>query len=600
VCLDDLPRNTALLLETTNPAVLQGMDRFRLDALRKTLADRARNNGLVIVVDQLPTAFPRERLDLTCAWTLTWAEDLRAVQRVILARHLRYHVALAGDEPGSAEALQDRLKEFAELDAILGEPLDMGALAELASQFEPVLRGAASAQQALARLDARAADDVRAWFESPTHNLEHKTLLVAAAAFNGALVQEVEQAALRLQAILGVAQRNEETRPVPVPPVDPFATGNSRSRRLQEINAQVAEVTIEDGHYGATSGQALQLRNRTWQKAVLYYVWDELPGLQQPLIEWLRQYGARGNLRMGQRAAAALGALGRRDFPLVESEVLRSWAKSYQPQERESAGQVLAITMWDEKQSGASARLLAHWAGQQTNPRLQWTAAAAYAAYGGLAGLRYPQQTLAALRMVAENSLQQPGLIEPLVRALSAAYLAGQSAPDRRLAVLQTLAEWSDPTRDHDGDPARRKAAARAALAAFWALLWPTPGDPGWRQALADARIPGTPQELTVALLRRSLNFRLPKDLLRPGDGLHPRDIARAGLAALIVEARRAADDRLLGDLEELFHALTVACRARDAATGSEEMARLRYFAQDAADWNEARKVAPELVAQFL
>lgn len=595
VRLDELPRYTALLLETTNPAAFQGMDRFRLDALSKILADRARNNGLVIVVGELPTAFPRAKLDVTCPWTLSWTEDLRTVQRTILARHLRYHLARVGDESGIAETLPDRLQEFAELEVVLGEPLEMDALAELALLFEPVLRGTVSPQEALARLDTRAAQDVRAWFESPTHSLEHKTLLVAAAAFNGALVQEVEQAALRLQALLGAAQRNEETRPAATPPADPFAAGNSRSRRLQEINAELVEVTVDGGHYGPTGGQALQLRNPAWQKAVLYYVWDELPGLQQPLIDWLRQYGAGGNMRMGRRAAAALGALGRRNFPVIESEVLRSWAKSYQRQERENAGQVLAITMWDEKQSGASARLLANWAGQRTNPRLQWTAAAAC---GGLAGLRYPQQTLAALYVVAENTLRQPALLEPLVQALRTAYLAGQAAPDRRQAVLQTLVQWSDPA--GAGDPAQRKAVARAALAAFWMLLWPAPGDPGWRQALADARTPGAPQELTVTLLRRSLNFRLPKDLLRPGDELHPRNIAREGLATLIVEVRRAEDEQLAGDLEELIHALTASCRAHGAATGSEEMERLRYFAQNATDWNEARKVAPELVAQFL
>lgn len=569
---DDLPAHTALLLETPGGAALQGLTAFQLNALERVLSPLERNNALVIITDRLPAPFPATHNHLLQAWDWRWPGDATEIQRKIVDNHIRYFTCNDADYNGTIVPQLEQLAALAPLNELLAETLPPGQLADLAELLLPVLRGEQTVEQALAQLHQRAIRDVEAWFEA-SHEAELENLLIAAAVFNGAAYADVSQAAEALETLLPKAK--EPLPPAwsakrePPPPSSRFGRSDPRQKRLAAIHASLASLP-QQTHYGEVLQDAIQLDNSAWQEAVLRFVW-EFDEMRQPLLDWLKRYGAHPRHSLRTRAAAAIGALARHHFASIEADVLRQWAGSPDANMRRSAAQVLGITIWDEAHSAAAARLLHYWAGQNDQPRWQWTAAAAYA---GLAGPRYPAQTLSDLRLIAANSHHHPALLDPLFRALLNAYAAAQGLPDRRLAVLDELAGWP---RQEAGDRRQKEpafAVRRVAVLAFWIMLWPDAHDPVWRLLLADAGAAGLYQDRVVALMREALNFRQPKGSVF--DSLHPRKMALEGLERLVVEVVRLGDSAQMTQLENLLTALIDTSARADPA----EVDRLNYQAE--------------------
>lgn len=590
---DELPADTALLLETPTGSALAGLTRFQLDALSGVLGPDRRNNALVIVAEQLPSGLPREAGRNLLAWRLQWPDDPPAARRSVLAQHMRY---LAQDSgwPDDLIAQIDQLVADPTLAALLAEEVAPGQLADLAELLLPVLQGSLSTEQALARFGQHAAEEVRRWFEQG-YSADLESLLIAAAAFSGAPYAAVNEAAQtlasRLQPEAALAKPEEK----PAQPASLIAGRNPRRRQLEAIHARLTPTALRS-HYGDVQEEVVELENPAWQEAVLRYMW-EFDDLRPPLLEWLQVYGVYGNHHLRTRAAAAIGALARDSFSLVEEQVLRRWADSADPNVRRSAAQILGITIWDETHSAASARLLHYWASQSDKPRWQWTAAAAYA---GLAGPRYPQQTLADLKLISERTHLHPALLDPLFRALVNFYAAAQGMPDRRLVLLQELAAWSVHEPAGKQDRASSRAVQRTAVLGFWVMLWPQRDDPVWSLLLADAGAPGAAQEMSVQLMRRALNFRQPQGSF--ADDLHPRRLALDGLHRLVLHvARLPRPDQVVQpqepdqaeQLKSLLKALTVACRQADM----DEWDRLRYAAEQ---WQDAQKEASQFLDTIL
>lgn len=582
---DQLPAGTALLLETPAGGSLAGLSAFQLDHLLRQLSTTARNNGLVIVTEQPPLALAQSRPDLLCPWQAEWPGDRTAVQWNLLERHLLY---LSKDDGVAPELLAAQLAAWrghAGVSALLAQRLMPHQVAELADALLPALTGVYDLDQALARHAAQVTVAVQHWFADAAHPLERKTLLVAAAVFNGALADEVDQAAGELLAEIAPA-----AKPADAAAPDPFAAGATRSARYAAIGARLVSTPLQGLHYGATTGLALRLDNEAWQKAVLDHLWAEYGGLREPVLAWLERHALYGSQRQRVRAAAALGGLARLNFPLIEARILRQWANSSDPNARRAAGQVLGITMWDEQHTAASTGLLRHWAGLD-NWRCRWTAAAAC---GGLAGLRHPQQALELLAPIADAAVAQPQLLSPLTEAIVKLYIAVRADPPRRSALIHTLRTWSE---DRAGEQRTREQAfarRRAAVICFWALLWPATDDPAWRQVVEDMAVRAAPVQVDgVALLRASLNFRQPRDSVR--DALHPRRLAADGLRALVGGIAAERDEGFMAAGEGLLQALVRACRAADAAQGADEWAQLRHIAEG---WE--RLSAPEESLQKL
>lgn len=564
----DLPEQTALLLESADGGALDGLNRFQLDVLCNALDPTGRHNALVVVTERLPAGFPRDYQHLALEWRLSWSGDVLATQREVLARHVRYLTYYAPDYQDVIEPQLRRLETFAPLSQLLEEELTPSELADLAGLLAPALRSEITVEQALAGLGQRAYRDVEAWFNLG-HPREIENLLIAAAVFSGAPYSDVREAARLLETHLQPATAEKPGDEKVTRPASRFAGRDTRRAQLEAIQARPASASRHT-HYGEILDDAIELKNPAWQEAVLRFIWDD-PEFGGRALAWLMAYGGHPNHHLRTRAAAAIGALARRSFSTVEADILRAWAASSDANTRRSAAQVLGITIWDEAFGAASARLLHYWASQADQPRWQWTAAAAYA---GLAGPRYPEQTLADLRLIARNSLSNPGLLEPLLRAVWTFYATAQTLPERRLALLEELAAWSAEPPPDRKDNDHTFALRRVAALAFWAMLWPERDDPVWQLLLADAGVPGAPQALAVQLMRRSFNFRQPRRAA--SDAAHPRRLALEGLRDLIQEVSRQREGEQLACLEGLLTALVTACRA----AGPDEVERLRYHAE--------------------
>lgn len=578
---DDLPAQTALLLESADGRALEGLGRFHLDALCAALDPAGRNNALAVVTEQLPNAFPADHRHLALAWCLPWADDARSRQHEALARHIRYLAFYAADYAEVIQPRLDRLGESAALGRLLKEDLSAGQLAELAALLIPALRGEISMEEAIAGLEGQAHRDVAAWFYAG-HPLETENLLIAAAAFSGVSFQEIRQAARSLEAHLQPEKSAKPADEKPARPASRFGGREDRQALLEAIQARIVSSS-RNTHYGEVLEDAIELRNPAWQEAVLRFLWQD-PEYGDRVLAWLKSYGGHPNHHLRTRAAAAIGALARHGFSAIEADILRAWAASPDANTRRSAAQVLGIAIWDERLSAAAAGLLHYWAGQPDQPRWQWTAAAAYA---GLAGPRYPAQTMADLKLIGHNSLEYPALLEPLLRAMLTFYATARDLPERRLALLEELASWSAESPADKKDALEAIALRRVAALAFWHMLWPERDDPVWRLLLSDIAAPGPAQDLALQIMRRSLAFRLPPRLAE--DGLHPRRIALEGLRSLIGYVARQRDAEEAAHLEGLLKALVRACRAADP----DEVERLRYHADR---WREALPEAQDLL----
>ncbi len=564
---DELPEQTALLLECADSGALEGLTRFNLDALCNALDPTGRNNALVVVTERLPTSFPHDYRHLTLAWRLPWAGPDVTRQHEALSRHVR---CLTLHDPDYADVIApglQRLLDNASVKQLLAEELSPGQLADLAGLLAPALRGQISIEQAVAGLAQRAYSDVEAWFRS-SHSCEIENLLIAAAVFNGAPYNDVRAAARTLETYLQPEAVQESAGEKPAQPASRFAGRESRRAQLEAIQARPA-TAVRRTHYGEILDDAIELKNPAWQEAVLRFLWDD-PEFGGRVLAWLKAYGGHPNHHLRTRAAAAIGALARLSFSTVEADILRPWATSRDENTRRSAAQVLGITIWDETLSAPSARLLHYWASQADQPRWQWTAAAAYA---GLAGPRYPEQTLADLKLIGRSTLEIAGLLEPYFRALLTFYATAQDLPERRLALLEELAAWSAELPTDRWDNTHVFALRRAALLAFWIMLWPDRNDPVWRLLLADIGVPGASQAHAVQLMRRAFNFRQPARVA--ADAAHPRRLALDGLRDLILEVARQRDEEQIAHLEGLLTALVAACRAAEP----DEVERLRYHA---------------------
>lgn len=580
---EDLPPHTALLLEAPDGDALDGLTVWQIKALLNVLADAQRQCALVIVCEQPPKQLGRDFAHLACEWRVQWPEGVAAGQGAVLAQHLRY---LAEQQTAPAD-LEQRLASLLEepaLASLLGEPMDFAQLAELAEVLWPVVQIRQTLVEALAHFDQVAQRAVQEWFRQD-HGADLESLLIAAAVFNGAPYTAVSAAAETLAGLLQSLAAPATPEEKPARPASLFAGRDLRRRRLEAIRARSTPKTLR-GHYGDVQEEAVELENPAWQEAVLRYVW-EFDDLRPSLLEWLQGYGIYGNHHLRTRAAAAIGALARDSFSLIEEQILRQWADSVDPNVRRSAAQILGITIWDETHSAAASRLLHYWASQPNKPRWQWTAAAAY---GGLAGLRYPQQTLADLKLIAGNTRHNPALLQPIFQALVTTYGAGQVMPELRSALLEALERWSAYQAKAE-DRLSAFPLQRTALLSFWVILWPDRRDPVWSQLLSDIGTAGDLQNLGVLLTRRALNFRQRKDSV--SDVFHPREFALEGMEALITAVNSHESAELSEHLTSFLGALVSACRAAD----EDEVDRLNYAARK---WKEKEGKTGEMLEVLL
>lgn len=284
---------------------------------------------------------------------------------------------------------------------------------------------------------------------------------------------------------------NDDTRQAPF--------GLRRSRILEATHARIVPGVEETG-YGEFAVEQLSVDESIDRAAVLRFAWQEFDAVRGPLIEWLTDLGRNRSAAARERGAAAAGELSKIAFDEIHRRIIRVWALDHDWRTRQSAGVALGIAAWDTSSAPHALRVLHHWSRLDNNPRLQWTAAAAF---GGWAGMRFPEVALEELRSILDSG---PGAFHSVLAAIINLFEAGKTgSPEYHDVVLAALLKWSQE---------RRTVGALAALSAFLRIAsgsrtdasarsdrWPTllslcHGDPGRFEAVA-------------AMWRRTLNERL-------------------------------------------------------------------------------------------
>jgi hypothetical protein len=276
--------------------------------------------------------------------------------------------------------------------------------------------------------------------------------------------------------------------------------------------------------------------------AVLGTVWQEYDLLSGALLKWLRAAGDDPDPGVRLRAAAAAGWLSQYDFAALRMELFLPWATGTS-RAAWAAADAHGQAAWIPGTAPLVLALLDVWAGQDGSYDLWWTAAVAY---GGDAGVAYPNVALDHLLAIAEkDDPRARGVVAgSLVRLLAA---GGRFTPEHAAFTLAGLAGWLEHS----------PGAALTAQAGYTEMLrrasdpdWPSTRDYWRRLAAPEAR------DSSARLLRAALTSRASRD-----DALESVEaLTRAG----------DSDPQLLADLAALLGEVT--------AAGGNDRDRLVYY----------------------
>ncbi len=416
----ELESKRGYVIDTLAPDSAEKLNASVLNHLSRRL--KKLHSHLVVTVDSR-VSLAKEALS---DYLVIWSDVPDRAQ--LLEQHLAWYL--------TDKDMLARARELSQADAVqqlLSTHLLPGEIDRLAELLAGVARSELKLEEALARFEARAREQVEVWFE--THvDLEERTFMLSLAVFNGANYQAVVEADERLQSLIKPPPAEDES------PVPDSVFGSTRSQRVKEACAHLVQG-YEEAEFGRSPVELIVLDNPTFQPAVLRYAWHEYDRLRRPLLDWLRDLGFHPSFNVRARAAAAVGELSKYNFGYVRGEVLLPWANHQNSRARAAAALALGIPAWEGEFAPQVLGLLHHWATLRNNWRLCWTAAAAY---GGLVGLRFPDTALRDFHAIAHA--EDLRLFGVLSRSVANLFESGRLVPDYYLKVLDALIAWTaDP-----------------------------------------------------------------------------------------------------------------------------------------------------------
>jgi len=475
----ELESKCGYVIDTLAPERAEYLSPYVLNRLSRRL--REQHTHLVITVDSRASLSKEALGDYLVVW------DEVPDRPKLLEKHLAWRLTDKNELAKAAE-----LSETEAVRELLHTHLLPGEVDRLAELMTGVARGELKLEEALARFEARARQQVEAWFKDHTE-LEERTFMLSVAVLNGASYQAVVEADGRLQSLIKSPSEEEE------PPVADSVFGSTRSQRVKETCAHLVQG-YEEAEFGRSPVEVIVLDNPTFQPVVLHYTWHEYDRLRRYLLDWLRDLGVHPSFGVRARAAAAVGELCKYDFGYVRREVLIPWANHQDRRARLAAALALGIPAWEGEFAPQVLGLLHHWSTLRNNWRLCWTAAAAYA---GLVGLRFPDTALRDLRTIAEaGDLRH---FEALSYSVASLFQAGRLVPDYYLKVLDALVAWT-------ADPKARIVTLTGLLIflelALTARMEADPEGGTWPTLLWLAREDEVYRDRVTVLWRRALNTK--------------------------------------------------------------------------------------------
>jgi len=511
----------AYVIDTLAHESSEALSAFALNRLSERF--RKQQSYIVITVDSRASLSKEAFGD----YLVTWRDLPPSVG--LLEKHLSWYL-LEKDLLARARELgqTDEVKE------LLCNHLLPGEIDRLAELLAEAVRGELQLAEALTRFEARARQQVEAWFETHT-KLEERTFMLSLAVFSGANYQAAIEADEHLQSLIKPPPSEGESRIVP--PV----FGGTRSQRVREASSHIIQG-YEEAEFGRSPVEIVVLDNPTFQPAVLHYVWHEYDRLRRFLTEWLLEFGLYPSFDVRARAAAAIGELSKYNFGYIRKEVLLPWANHQNSQARASAALALGIPAWEGEFAPQVLGLLHHWSTLRNNWRLSWTAAAAY---GGLVGLRFPDMALRDLYNIAQG--EDLRLLGVLNQSVANLFQAGRTAPDYYIKVLEALVGWTANSKS--------KIVTVIGLLIFLELarrakVEADPEGGMWPTMLWLVREDEEYQDRVISLWKRALNTKSSRKL---------------ALEALHHWIRMVDEDtRLYSSVEQLVIALTTQGTARE------------------------------------
>jgi hypothetical protein len=348
-------------------------------------------------------------------------------------------------------------------------------------------------------LGPRAHRDVAEWFDKHA-DLTDCAFMIAVAILSGVSYQAVADASRRLQELLEALEPADPDEQKPKAAGKPLF-GTTRTQRLKDVGAR-----LESGYQLAEFG----LSRSSWLCWITRLSSQPCWSTSGGSTTWSASHCSPGSRSLartaistsGSGAAAAVGKLAEYDFGHIRSEVLNPWATDGNEWAREAAAAELGVPAWGSEVTPQTFGLLHHWSTLKDNLHLRWSAAAAY---GGLAGLRFPELALHELgRILGAEDLRLLGVCSRSVLGL---FDAGAYVPELHLLVLDALDDWSTQR-------ARTSVLALSSLSIGLWLAWDAELEPAsyqgqiWPTLLWLIDEDGPEREKAVALLRRALDAK--------------------------------------------------------------------------------------------
>jgi hypothetical protein len=414
--VDDLPEGCGFVLTRVSRTQLADLHDRDLLTLQDTLAKR--RSRLVAICDTgvrvTDPVVQRRAVDI--------AAPPAAVDLVV--SHMAGRMSRQRAEQFLAD--HDLSKDLAAIDA---DSFDVRQLVEFARDLSDAAEDRSSVEEAVTRFAERSRQDLEAWFDEVV-DYDQKATTVSLAVLDRMPYDTVARSATLLEQEWRLEDAGGGT-------AQPRAR-RTKSARMKNARARLTRE-VRSTRYGPAELEIASFVDESYPGRLLDHLWHEHDYDRDVILRWLKTVAedVEGSVRI--RAATAIGYLAQFAFDTIRRDVIVPWAGSGHGDERERAVAALSLPARHPDTAARTVRLVMDWSERKGNP-LRLSAARALGQSVGATLPQGPDERLAELAKGAE-----PDLAIAIGDSIGGLLL--EAAPERRLALLQLLDDWSGQTK---------------------------------------------------------------------------------------------------------------------------------------------------------